>query len=114
MLVCRFAWSTAWGAGELWIGKATGYALAIALFVACAFDRLPTARVLTLFGALSYPLFFFLPLILSFAASQVMDSPYQRRVLLLFAAVAAALVLATLAHRFIELPLARWRRRSAS
>ena len=110
MLICRFAWSTTWGAGELWIGKSAGYALAIALFVACAFGRLPTARVLTLFGALSYPLFFFLPLILSFAASQMMELPYQRRVLPLLAAVAAAFLLAALARRFIELPVAHWRR----
>ncbi len=81
LLVSRFAWSTAWGTGELWIGKALGYALAIGLFLACAFDRLPGSRSFAALGALSYPLFFFLPLAIAFAAPHLMPLPREQRLL---------------------------------
>ncbi len=110
LLVSYFAWSTAWGAGELWLGKALGYAVAMALVVACAFDRLPMPRLLAAVGALSYPLFFFLPLLISVAAPHLMRIAPAQRLLPLAGVAAAAVVLAVLAHLFIERPVERRRR----
>ena len=110
-LISHFAWSTAMGAGEFWIGRALGYALAMALFFAYVFVHLPISRALTALSIVSYPLFFFLPLTIAFAASRLTSVPLAERPLPLALVVAVAFALAALTHRFVEVPVTRWRNR---
>jgi peptidoglycan/LPS O-acetylase OafA/YrhL len=99
LIACRFGWSTAWGAGELWIGQAVGFSGAILLLLA----TLHTDRVwfgwLAPLGLLAYELWLLFPPALA-ASRFVVDVRWAA----VAGSVLLAMALAWLLRRFVTQP----------
>ncbi|CAM3109952.1 hypothetical protein SPAN111604_04190 [Sphingomonas antarctica] len=104
LLVCRLAWSVAWGAGELWIGQALGFCGAILLFLAVVHARRAWFAALAPIGLLAYELWLVFPPLLAASRFAIDYARIDARLLAIAGSILLAVPLAWALNRFVTRP----------